>query len=112
MVAVEIEGLSWLVNAPKVVRTVIDGAGLPAGMTCPDPRAFALHELRLSRRPDRSAIKALRDASQAAMVAELVRTRSTAGFEDDAALAALPRLLREHRAELSTGAPPAIDTDW
>ena len=64
-------------------------------MACPDPRAFALHKLWLSRRCDRDALKARRDEAQARLVAELIQTRVPAlSFSDTSALMALPVALR------------------
>ncbi|WP_027232987.1 nucleotidyltransferase domain-containing protein [Phyllobacterium sp. UNC302MFCol5.2] len=97
--AVEIEGLAWLVNSPKVSAVVIDQRGYPLTFSCPDPRAFALHKLWLSRRADRDAAKRSRDGMQARVVAELIRRRLTHlhfGSEDLRALpAALRRLAEE-----------------
>ena len=41
-------------------------------MTCPDPRAFALHKLWLSERDDRNPLKKKRDRHQAHTVAYLL----------------------------------------
>lgn len=105
--AVEIEGLAWLVNAPKLTQTIIDERGFPLDITCPDPRAFALHKLWLSRRPDRNPSQRGRDAAQAALVATLLQTRvPSLSFSDDAALSALPRALRDLHDDLAAAAPP------
>jgi len=73
LVASEVPGLQWLLNAPKVMATVIDEDGRPAQMRAPDPRAFALHKAWLSRQPDREPVKKPRDLAQARAVAATVR---------------------------------------
>ncbi|WP_375456052.1 GSU2403 family nucleotidyltransferase fold protein [uncultured Methylobacterium sp.] len=99
--AVEIAGLAWLVNAPKVDATIVDARGYPLGITVPDPRAFALHKSWLSERPDRDPIKRQRDAAQADLVARLVRTRLPHLSFTDPALAALPQALRDRAPALA-----------
>lgn len=73
LVASEVPGLQWLLNAPKVMATVIDEDGRPAQMRVPDPRAFALHKAWLSRQPDREPVKKPRDLAQARAVAATIR---------------------------------------
>jgi hypothetical protein len=95
LTAVEIEGLAWLVNAPKLTQTVLDERGYPVEMVCPDPRAFALYKLWLSRHGDQEPVKARRDEAQARLIAELIQTRAPAfSFSDTTALMALPAALR------------------
>jgi hypothetical protein len=72
LVAVGIEGLQWLENAPPFQSVVIDETGMPTNMIAPDPRVFAVHKLWLSERPDRARDKRERDRAQATLVAELV----------------------------------------
>jgi hypothetical protein len=97
--AVGIEGLQWLVNAPKVEETVIGSDGMPILMSCIDPRAFALHKLWLSRRADRAPAQRPRDSAQAVAVAALVLTYLQLPF-DSRELTALPKELRELSPEL------------
>lgn len=118
LMAVEIEGLNWLVNAPKITEAVMDQRGYPAPMIAPDPRAFALHKLWLSKREDRNPLKRRRDEAQAKLIAGLVTSRLPHLRFDDPALAALPRALRE-QATLLTAArrdtasgPPRLEPDW
>lgn len=117
LTAVEIAGLSWLVNSPKVTATVIDLRGFPTGMTVPDPRAFALHKAWLAERPDRDPIKRRRDRAQAELVANLVaRHLPHLGF-DDPALRALPAALRDRAPTLIAAAPDRderapLEPDW
>jgi len=73
LVAAEVPGLQWLLNAPKLLATVIDEDGNPAQMRAPDPRAFALHKAWLSQQPDREPLKKPRDLAQARAVAATVR---------------------------------------
>ncbi len=70
--AAEIRNLQWLQSAPKFTQTVIGADGYPALMTCPDPRAFALHKLWLSEQPDRDPLKKQRDRNQGIAVAYMV----------------------------------------
>lgn len=98
--AIEIEGLSWLINSPKTQAIVIDERGYPLACSCPDPRAFALHKLWLSRRADRDAAKRIRDGQQARLVAELVTRRLANLSFESSDLQALPLALRQLAPEL------------
>ena len=69
---VQIEGLVWNENAPAFHAVAIDQRGFPLRIVAPDPRAFAVHKLWLSRRLDRDPIKRRRDVAQAKAVATLV----------------------------------------
>jgi len=73
LVASEVPGQQWLLNAPKLEVVAVDEEGWPVPFRVPDPRAFALHKARLSQRADRDPIKKPRDLSQAIAVAEMVR---------------------------------------
>lgn len=113
--AVEIEGLQWMINSPKVMAIVLDERGYPVRYTVPDPRSFSLHKLWLSRRPDRDPLKRQRDEAQAHAVATMVRQYMPHLRFDDAALGAIPKSLRKLSAELlDTGGPkyPAETPDW
>jgi hypothetical protein len=72
LIAAEIKNLQWLVSAPKFSQIVIGDDGYPATMVAPDPRAFAIHKLWLSKQLDRDPIKKERDRSQALAVCKLV----------------------------------------
>ncbi len=72
LVAAELPNLHWLVSSPKFTHHVIGDDGYPALMAVPDPRAFALHKLWLSRQADREPIKRKRDEEQALAVCTLV----------------------------------------
>jgi hypothetical protein len=98
--AIEIEGLSWLVNSPKMQTVVIDERGYPLAYSCPDLRAFALHKLWLSRRADRDAAKRIRDEQQARIVAELIAKRLPHLSFESSDLQALPLALRQLAKEL------------
>ncbi len=106
--AVGIDGLQWLVNAPKVEETVIASDGMPLLMSCIDPRAFALHKLWLSRRADRSPAQRPRDAAQAGTVAALVLAYLNLSFESRD-LSALPKALRQLAPELKKMAKAWLD---
>jgi hypothetical protein len=71
MEAAEIRNLHWLVSSPKFTQDVIGDDGYPATMVAPDPRAFALHKLWMSRQADREPIKRKRDRDQAIAVCGL-----------------------------------------
>jgi hypothetical protein len=70
--AAEIKNLHWLISSPKIYQVVIGEDGFPAAMSAPDPRAFALHKLWLSKQANREAVKKQRDHDQAIAVANLV----------------------------------------
>ncbi len=70
--AVQIEGLVGNENAPAFHAVAVDQRGFPLRIVAPDPRAFAVHKLWLSRRLDRDPVKSRRDAAQAKAVASLV----------------------------------------
>jgi hypothetical protein len=95
-----IDGLAWLINAPKFEEIVMGEDGRPLLMCCIDPRAFALHKLWLSRRPTREGIKRRRDELQARAVAA-VATQFMGLTFDRRALSALPKELTDGAAELA-----------
>ena len=72
LVAAEIKNLQWLVSAPKFNQIVIGDNGYPATMAVPEPRAFAIHKLWLSKQFDRDPVKKKRDRSQALAVCKLI----------------------------------------
>lgn len=100
----EIEGLSWLVNSPKLTSVVIDERGYPLEMRVPDPRAFALHKAWLAERVDCDPLKTQqRDQAQAQLTATLLRDRMPQLRFDDPALSALPLTLRQRAETLAPG---------
>ncbi|MBO0906002.1 GSU2403 family nucleotidyltransferase fold protein [Jiella sonneratiae] len=111
LVAVEIRGLEWLVNGPKVSAVVVDMRGLPAPMVCVDPRYFALHKLWVSETDDREAARRRRDRAQAVAVGNLVTTHLPSLRFDDRSLEALPKALRDRAGELA-GEASAEGADW
>ena len=104
MEAIAIEGLSWLVNAPKFEAIAFDERGLPLRIATIDPRVFALHKMWLSRRGDREAAKRQRDRLQAQIAAAIARDHLGLDF-DGTDLSALPARLRDLAADLEAGAP-------
>lgn len=72
LTAAEIKNLQWLVSSPKFSQIVIGDDGYPATMVVPDPRAFAIHKLWLSRQTDREPIKRKRDYSQSLSACKLI----------------------------------------
>lgn len=93
-----IEGLQWLVNAPRFNAVAIAEDGEPVYMSCIDTRAFALHKLWVSKQPERDGLKKRRDAAQAVAVA-YVSTLMGLPF-DRRDLAALPKRLTDGLDEL------------
>ncbi|WP_105440266.1 nucleotidyltransferase domain-containing protein [Neorhizobium sp. T25_13] len=113
LTAVEIEGLVWLVNSPKVEIVVLDARGYPVIMSVPDPRSFALHKLWVSERDDRDAIKKRRDRDQADLVARLLAEHMPHLRFDDPALQALPSELRQLAARFADKPEPAsLEPGW
>ncbi len=70
--AAEIKNLQWLVSAPKFKQIVIGEDGYPATMVVPEPHAFAVHKLWLSKQIDRDPVKKKRDRSQALSICKLI----------------------------------------
>jgi hypothetical protein len=95
-----IEGLDWLVNAPKFDEVAIAENGRPVPLNVVDPRVFALHKAWLSKRSDREPVKRERDAAQARVAADLA-TRYFALDLGGTDLSALPASIRAMRRELS-----------
>lgn len=115
LTAAEIEGLAWLQNAPQVMQSVIDEKGYPLHLPVPDPRAFALHKLWVSERPDRDRLKARRDAAQARAVAGLINRFLPQLPFDGPDLSALPDALRARAPELirmATAFQQEEELDW
>lgn len=117
LTAVEIAGLSWLVNSPKASVTAINLRGYPVVTTVPDLRAFALHKAWLAERVDRHPQKRRRDRAQAELVAGLLaRYLPHLRFEDPI-LAALPAALRSRAPALvsataAEGRKGELEPDW
>ena len=86
-----ITGLVWLENAPAIKQKVIDTRGFPLTLGVPDPRAFAIHKLWLSKQTYRIGAKAARDRQQAFAVAALVMSELKHLPFDGRALRMLPR---------------------
>lgn len=109
---VEIVGLQWLQNAPQIEANLIDDRGFPLPMAVPDPRAFALHKLWLSERPDRDPAKAMRDRAQAEAVAAIVRDYLPSMRFDGDDLSAIPAELRARSGELLARLDDTEQSDW
>ncbi len=93
--AVEIEGLAWLVNSPKLETIVFDERGYPLRISVPDPRAFTMHKAWLSSRDDREPLKRKRDAGQARLVAEIVTQHLPHLAFEGPDLSAMPLAMRQ-----------------
>jgi hypothetical protein len=96
------EGLQWLLNAPKFEDVAIGEDGRPLLISCVDPRAFALHKLWLSRRESREGIKRRRDEMQARAVAAVATQYMGLKFER--------RYLTGMSKELSAGIKELAET--
>jgi hypothetical protein len=93
--AAEIEGLTWLENAPSFDQICIDERGQPLLMKTIDPRVFALHKSWVSEQPTRDPLKRRRDAAQAQTVFDLTSTYlSHLQFKSDS-LRMLPKAIYE-----------------
>ncbi len=77
MIASEIVNLKWMLASPKFEATAIGEDGFPVPIVAPDPRAFAIYKLFLSRQADRDPTKKDRDRRQAFAVTELIEKRLT-----------------------------------
>jgi hypothetical protein len=94
--AVPMPGIEWLLRAPQFEQTIVGGDGKPLRIAVPDPRAFALHKLWVSRRDNRAPLKRPRDVMHARIVANLVRTYLRLPFTAKD----MPWLSKELRANL------------
>lgn len=94
-----LQGLQWLLNVPRFHVRAIAEDGLPVTVATFDPRAFSLHKLWISKRPDREPLKVQRDVAQAKIVARVACTFLNLKFEADD-LRALPKELRDLIPEL------------
>ena len=93
LVGIGIEGLEWLVNAPKLDGVVIGEDGIPLRCWSVDPRAFALHKAWVAGRADREPVRRVRDRAQSREVARIAK--HYLGMEmSDPALSALPSFMR------------------
>lgn len=99
--AVETQDLEWLLSMPKFEQIVIGDDGMSALCIVPDPRAFALHKLHISRRLDRGRMKAARDRMQAVAVARLIAGYLPQYELDDTVPGTFPQdLIKEFKKEL------------
>jgi hypothetical protein len=107
LAAVGIEGLNWQENAPPFEAMAIDQRGYPTRIVASDPRAFVVHKLWLSARPDRAPEQRARDLAQARAVGQLVATHMPHLPFDPKTLKSFPRPLVEAATKLFAGKPEA-----
>jgi hypothetical protein len=109
--AAEIRNLQWLVSAPKFRQIVIGDDGFPATMIVPDPRAFAVHKLWLSRQVDREPVKKARDHAQALATCKIVRQYLPAFQFKSEELKMFPKTVVEEAADTlrQSKFPPGLD---
>lgn len=111
--AAQIEGLVWHESTLPFSAVAIDARGFPTRIVAPDPRAFVVHKLWLSRRDDRNPLKRARDAAQARAVAQLVALHLPQLAFDPAALKSFPRDLVSAAAPLFVAkSSPGDDFNW
>lgn len=72
---VEVPNLEWLLSSQRFSSIVVDTAGKPARMVCPDPRAFAVHKKWIATQAGREPEKKSRDSFQGQAVMELTVSR-------------------------------------
>ena len=94
LVAAEVPGLSWLLQAPSVTTIAVGTDGHPVAMTVPDPCVFAAHKAWLSARSDREPVKRRRDAAQAHAITEAILERLSPDRDGATLSMGLPRPLR------------------
>ena len=112
------DGLQWLVNAPKTEAIAIDETGYPLRMPTVDPRVFAPHKAWLAKRPDRSVVKAARDHEQAEVAALIASSylklpldaKYLKGFPASLRDAAVPTFPSTKPPGFSEDSP--IEPDW
>jgi hypothetical protein len=90
-----LEGQEWLLLGKPVSVVLIDFDGWPAAAAAPDPRYFALQKLWLSKKPDRPAIKRVKDQRQGEALLRTVRDHMPHYPLDDQFVASLPTPLKE-----------------
>lgn len=86
--------VQWLIASPKVSAVALDERGFPVSFSVPDPRAFALHKLWVSRRPDRDPVKKPRDAAQAIALVALIQRELPQFAFSETALQMFPQSVR------------------
>ena len=110
LVGVGIEGLEWLVNAPKVDGVVIGEDGIPLRCWSVDPRAFALHKAWIAGRADREPVRRIRDRAQSREVARIAK--HYLGMEmSDPALSAMPSFMRRFADDLHRSCQEGVHDD-
>lgn len=75
LVATDIQGVQWLISAPRIEQPVVAVDGRVFSMRVPDPRAFAIYKLWLSKQDTREPLKKGRDLAQAREVFSLIEQR-------------------------------------
>jgi hypothetical protein len=105
LAAVGIEGLNWQENAPPFEAMAIDQRGYPTRIVASDPRAFAVHKLWLSARPDRAPEQQARDLAQARAVGQLVAQRMPHLPFEPRLLKHFPKRLVDDAAQLFAAKP-------
>lgn len=75
LVATDIWNMKWMLGAPRIEQPVIAHDGRVFMISAPDPRAFAMFKLWLSKAPDREPDKKQRDLAQAQAVISLIEDR-------------------------------------
>lgn len=106
LTAAEIPSLKWLLASQKFEATVIGNDGYPALMVMPDPRAFAVYKLWMSRQLDRDPLKKNRDSMQAMALSEMIREKLPhLSFSDESRMI-FPASVRDIIGELDGSQSP------
>lgn len=92
LIASPIEGLQWLMSAPRFEQVAIAENGRPVMMTTVDPRVYALHKIWVAQNAPLRGAKKQRDIEQARIVAHLAEEQMGLSLRDKA-LTALPAAL-------------------
>lgn len=91
-----LQNIKWLLSSKKFRSIVIGQNGMPAPMVSPDPRAFSIYKLWLSKQFDREPEKKKRDYLQGKALIDLVRNKFPHMPFDENAVRMFPLDLRYH----------------
>ncbi len=92
LIASPIEGLEWLLHAPRFQQVAIAQNGRPVLISTVDPRVYALHKIWVAQNAPLRGAKKRRDLDQARIVASLAIEGMGLSL-DDKALSAFPAAL-------------------
>jgi hypothetical protein len=104
LIASPIEGLEWLLHAPRFEQVAIATNGRPVLISTIDPRVYALHKVWVARTAQLRGAKKRRDLEQARIVARIAEDQLGLHFKDKSLTAFPAKLLKDGREilEIST----------